>query len=128
MRGRKTDERNVDASVVMMTMMKEQVDRDRALCMSSIATNVQFPTISVCLSVSIELITFPQATSGSKLRSYVTSVVVCVYVSLCVYLHDGGRQICILGRYILRKHAQKPHKKRQTLTNIISSSCLGGDS
>lgn len=65
MKERKLDERKSDASVVMMMKktMKEQRDIDRALCVSSIEVNVQLLTVSVCLSVSIQLITFPQATS-----------------------------------------------------------------
>lgn len=51
---------------------------------------------------------------------------VCVCVSLGFSLEEDGQQMCSPGRYILRKHAQKPHKTWQTLTNITSSSCPEG--
>lgn len=63
--------RIVDASVLKAT---DEADGDKALCVSSIAANVQ----SVCLPVPIQLIPFPRAASGFKLRSDVTGV--CVFV------------------------------------------------
>lgn len=49
---KKCDERKADASVVMtMRKMKDGADRDRALCASSIAANVQFLTTRACLSL-----------------------------------------------------------------------------
>lgn len=50
----------------------DEADGDEALCVSSIAAKVQYQSVS--LSVPIQLTTFPQATSGFKLRSDVTSV------------------------------------------------------
>lgn len=127
MKGRKPDERKADPSVVLMMKMKmtkDGADRDRALCVSSIEANVQSLTVSVCLSVSIQLITFPQATSGSKLRSDVTGMCVCVCAHKCMWT---GVQSGSLGHFIVRKHAQKPHKKKET-RRCIELIVPGGDS
>ena len=121
----------------------ERLDRQRqsSLC---VINSGQCPVPNcISLSVSIQLITFPQATSGSKLRSDVTSAYVyvcmhvCVCVCVCVYvracmcvcscLHPGtGVKNVSLSHFILRKHAQKPHEMRQMRTKSPSSSGLGG--
>lgn len=56
--------------LVVMKMIKGRTDM-KLFCVSSIAANVQFP---YQISVSIQCITFPQATTRSKLRSDVTAV------------------------------------------------------
>lgn len=77
--------RIVETSVLKTT---DEADGDKALCVSSIAANVQYQ--SVCLSVPIQLITFPRAACGFKLRSDVTSVCVCAYT-----LMSAGLKIAI---------------------------------
>lgn len=58
---------------------------------------------SVCLPVPIQLITFPQAASGFKLRSNVTNV--CVFVLTLLWVQAKN---CHLDHGVLQKRVQEP--------------------
>lgn len=102
--------------MVMTKMMKGRVDR--ALCVSSIVANVQFLTISVCLSVCLSpsnsspTLRLPRALNWGQM----SPVCACV----CVCAREDRRHNISLGHYVLCIHAQS-HMRRVSHTQMSSA-------